>query len=258
MTDSARRTRGHAECCVTRASIIIQGAQIMRPHVTCHMMSSVDGRIKQHNWGLRNAGKLFETTAAKIKVDAWLVGRKTMEEFSSHEPRRKRRGSFRIPRVDFVADYRNDTFAVAIDPHGKCHWDANTVDTEHVIEVLTESVSGEYLDHLRSVNVSYIFGGKRSLDLARVLDKLRSLFDIKRVRIDGGGHVNGSFLNAGLIDEFSHILVPVVDGTIGTPAVFDVETGYTGRMATHMTIQSIRRIERNALWIRYKVLKPRR
>jgi 2,5-diamino-6-(ribosylamino)-4(3H)-pyrimidinone 5'-phosphate reductase len=222
------------------------------------MMTSVDGRIKQRNWGLRNAGELFETTAAKIKVDAWIVGRTTMEEFSSHKPRRKRRGSFRIPKVDFVADHRGNTFAVAIDPHGKCHWDSNRVDTDHVIEVLTESVSGEYLDHLRSVNVSYIFGGKRSLDLAGVLEKLRGLFGITRVRIDGGGHVNGSFLKAGLIDEFSHILVPLVDGTIGAPAVFDVETGYSGRMATHLTIQSVRRIQRNVLWIRYKVLKPRR
>jgi riboflavin biosynthesis pyrimidine reductase len=221
------------------------------------MMTSIDGRIQQKNWGYRNSTGLFEETAAKIKVDAWVVGRTTMEEFSSHKPRSKRRGSFPIPKVDFVADHRSRTFAVAIDPHGKCHWESNRVDTDHVIEVLTESVSGEYLEHLRSVNVSYVFGGKSSLDLTRVLTKLRSLFSIRRVRLDGGGHVNGSFLKAGLIDEFSHILVPVADGTIGTPSVFHVETGYTGRMATHMRIQSVRRLEKNGLWIRYKVLKPR-
>jgi hypothetical protein len=48
-------------------------------------------------------------------------------------------------------------------------------DTEHVIEVLTENVAGEHLDHLRAMKVSYIFGGKISLDLALILEKLRNL-----------------------------------------------------------------------------------
>jgi riboflavin biosynthesis pyrimidine reductase len=125
------------------------------------------------------------------------------------------------------------------------------VTTEQVIEVLTEKASGAYLQHLRSKNVSYIFGGKKELDLALVLEKLNKLFGIKKIRIDGGGHVNGSFLKAGLIDEFSLILAPIADGTIGAPTVFEAEEGYGKRKATWFALKSVKRIYKDFLWLRY-------
>ncbi len=54
-----------------------------KPYVICHMLGSVDGRIKQDIWGFENASQYFEETAEKIETDAWLVGRVTMQEFSS-------------------------------------------------------------------------------------------------------------------------------------------------------------------------------
>jgi 2,5-diamino-6-(ribosylamino)-4(3H)-pyrimidinone 5'-phosphate reductase len=227
----------------------------MKPYVISHLMSSVDGRILSRHWGLKGPSRLFERTAATIKVDAWLVGRTTMQEFSSKKARRKRRGAFRVAKTDFIGVHDAKTYAVAIDPQGKCNWESNRVDTEHVIEVLTESVSSEYLDHLRANRVSYLFGGRRQLDLSLVLEKLRSLFSIRRLRIDGGGTVNGSFLAAGLIDEFSHIVVPVADGTVGSPAVFDVVGGPKGRVADALRLISVKRLPQSVLWCRYKVLK---
>lgn len=227
----------------------------MKPYVICHMLGSVDGRIKQDIWGFKDHHKYFEEPASKIKADAWLVGRVTMQEFSSKKAPAKRRGRVNIPREDFVAEYKAKTFAVVIDPSGKCHWDTNMVSTEHVIEVLTEQVSGAYLAHLQEQNVSYIFGGETELDLKLVLKKLYKLFGIKRLRIDGGGHVNGSFLKAGLIDEFSLVLAPVADGTIGAPTLFEAEEGYSKRKATQFTLKSVKKIYNDFLWIRYEVLR---
>src|SRR6478609_2293169 len=197
----------------------------MRPYVICHAFISVDGRIKQTIWGYKDHHKYFEEPAAKIKADAWLVGRITMQEFSSKKKYTLTRFKDDLPKKDFVAKQSSKTFAVVIDPSGKCFWDTNMVSTEHVIEVLTEKVSAKYLEHLRSKNVSYVFGGTNELDLKLVLEKLNKLFGIKRVRIDGGGHVNGSFLKAGLIDEFSLVLAPIADGRIGAPVVFEAERG---------------------------------
>lgn len=224
-----------------------------RPYVTLHSLCSIDGRIKSTRWALKNAVELFEGPAAKIKVDAWIVGRVTMEEFASHKPYKKRRGTFAIPKTDFIGAHKTKTYAVAIDPLGKCHWDTNMVTTEHVIEVLTEAVSGEYLDHLRSKNVSYIFAGKKSIDLKVALQKLRKLFGIKRVRVDGGGKVNGSFLKAGLIDEISLLIVPRADGSLETPTVFDAEVGHTKRRATKVALKSVKRLPQSVLWLRYLV-----
>ena len=119
-------------------------------------------------------------------------------------------------REDFIGSHSTKTYAVAIDPPGKCRWDSNMVSTEHVIEVLTETVSTAYLKHLRDRQVSYIFDGKTSIDLKVALAKLRKVFGITKVRIDGGGVVWGSFLKACLIDEISHIVVPVAEGSIWT------------------------------------------
>jgi riboflavin biosynthesis pyrimidine reductase len=215
------------------------------------MVCSVDGRTLPEKWHYPEVAGLFEKTAAKIDVDAWLVGRTTMQEFSSRKTRSPRKSTARMPKKDFVAPTGRKTFAVAIDPEGKCHWDTNAVDTEHVIEVLTERVSSAYLAQLRAVNVSYIFGGRRELDLRVVLQKLNRLFGIRRVRIDGGGTVNGSFLAAGLIDELSLVVIPVADGTAGSRTVFDVPDDNPKRVASRMKLQSVRRLKNDAIWLRY-------
>ena len=224
-----------------------------RPYVICHMMSSVDGRIQSRRCGVEGAAGFFEEQAAKIKVDAWMVGRTTMQEFSSQKPRGKLKPAHRIPKEDFIAPYRTKTFAVAIDPSGKCSWDSSEVDGDHVIEVLTEKVSSGYLHHLQRSGVSYLFGGKRELDLKLVLEKLRKHFGIERLRLDGGGGNNGSFLKAGLIDELSLVLMPVADGSMQTPTVFDVEPGHTRRKAAKLALKSVKRLEGGALWLRYRI-----
>ena len=230
----------------------------MRPYIICHMLGSVDGRIKQNIWGFKDHHKYFEEPASKIKADAWLVGRVTMQEFSSKKNPDLPAGRFTIPKEDFVGEHDAKTYAVVIDPSGKCRWETNMVSTEHVIEVLTEKVSSRYLAHLREKNVSYIFGGEKELDLNLVVKKLYKLFGIRRLRIDGGGHVNGSFLKAGLIDEFSLVLAPVADGTIGSPTIFEAEEGYGKRKATQFTIKSVKRIYQDFLWIRYEVIKGKK
>ncbi|HEY5703965.1 MAG TPA: dihydrofolate reductase family protein [Chthoniobacterales bacterium] len=226
-----------------------------RPYVVAHVLSSIDGRIQIHNWPPLNTSRIFESTAETFKSDAWIVGRTTMQEFSSKEPHRLGRPDPSIPKEDFIGSHSTKTYAVAIDPSGKCRWDSNMVSTEHVIEVLTETVSTAYLKHLRDRQVSYIFAGKTSINLKVALAKLRKLFGITKVRIDGGGVVWGSFLKASLIDEISHIVVPVADGSIGTPTVFDAEQGHTKRKAKALRLKSIKRFPGGVLWMLYRVKK---
>ena len=78
---------------------------------------------------------------------------------SSQKPRRKRRGRFDISKNDFIGKHTEKTYAVVIDPSGKLNWDVNYVDTEHVIEVLTEKVTK---------NISIIYVHARCLIFLRV------------------------------------------------------------------------------------------
>ncbi len=227
----------------------------MRPYIICHTFSSLDGKIKQTIWGLKDHAKYFEEPASKIKADAWIVGRVTMQEFCSKKKHDLSKFKGSVVRTDFVAAHHAKTYAVTIDPSGKCFWDTNMVTTEHVIEVLTEQVPDSYLLHLRSKNVSYIFGGKKEINLKIAMEKLIKLFNIRVARVDGGGHVNGSFLKAGLIDELSIVLAPLADGTTGGLSMFEVQTGYGKRLASHFTLKSVKKIYNDFLWLRYLVKK---
>ena len=224
-----------------------------RPYIIAHMVSSIDGRTTAGNWPNRKelAG-LFEGIAEKIKADAWIVGRTTFQEFCSQKQHKLGKPDPSIKKTDFVGRHKTKTYAVGIDPSGKTRWDTNMITTEHAIVVLTEKVSTAYLRHLRDKQVSYIFAGKKDVDLGVALKKLHDLFGIKVARVDGGGKMWGSFLAASLIDEISHVISPVADGSLGVPTMFDV--GPRGKPAAKMLkIKSIKRLPKDNLWIRYLV-----
>src|SRR5512142_750188 len=113
----------------------------MRPYVICHMLPSVDGRIVLRDWKLGNASREYERTAATFDADAWIIGRISMEPYAGKARVPARRTRERIPRVDFVAGHDAQSFAIAIDPSGKLRWTSSEIDGEHVITILTESVS---------------------------------------------------------------------------------------------------------------------
>lgn len=225
----------------------------MKPYVICHMVCTVDGRTQGSHWPRNNDGNVFEQTAATIDSQGWIVGRKTMSEFCSQKPYHKRKGRFNVPKMDYIAPHPQRSYAVGLDPSGKLHWEKGNVDTEHVIMVLTEKVTAEYLNHLQRAGVSYIFGGKSSLDLKKVMDKLHKLFGIERVTIQGGGMNNGSFLNAGLINELSIVIMPYADGEIGTQSVFDIQPKGKKKPPHKLTLVSHEIYKSQYVWLRYMV-----
>lgn len=215
------------------------------------MLPSVDGRIVLRDWNVPNATREYEKTAATYHADAWIIGRISMEPYAgkARVPVRKNRQP--IPREDFIAAHDAESYAIAIDPSGKLTWRAGDIDGEHVITILTENVSDDYLAFLQSKGVSYLFGGKSKIDLAGVLQKLRARFKIRTLLLEGGGKINGTFLAADLIDEVSILVAPVADGSIGTASLFDVEDR---RMpARRLRLISILKRPGDIVWLRYKV-----
>jgi riboflavin biosynthesis pyrimidine reductase len=224
-----------------------------KPYVIAHMVSSIDGRTTAGNWpNKKELAPLFEGIAEKIRVDAWIVGRTTFQEFCSHKPHKLGRPDPAIKKTDFIGRHKAKTYAVGIDPSGKTRWDTNMITTEHAIVVLTEKVSTAYLRHLRDKQVSYVFAGKKEIDLRLALEKLHRLFGIRTARVDGGGRMWGSFLKASLIDEISHVVTPVADGSLGVPTMFDIGPR-DKRQAKMLRIKSVKRLPKDTLWIRYLV-----
>src|SRR6267378_2026965 len=225
---------------------------LKRPYVICHMGPSIDGRIVTKTWGLLPGfTAAYERTAQAFDADAWIIGRVSMEPYAGRTRVPRGKVQQRIPRTDFIADREAESYAIAIDPSGKLTWRSNAIDGEHVITILAQRVSNDYLAFLRSQGVSYLFGGRSSIDLKSVLGRLAKRFGIRKLLLEGGGRINGSFLAAGLIDELSILIAPVADGGIGTPTLFDAMAGKG--LARKLRLISISRIKGDLVWLRYKM-----
>lgn len=125
---------------------------------------------------------------------------------------------------------------------------------DHVITILTEAVPDAYLAHLRDIGVSYIFAGAEHIHLKTALEKLYTLFGIKKLMLEGGAHINGSFLNEGLIDELHQLLLPIADGTIETSTLFEIDASVKKKGARMLKLEKVKQIEDDVLWLTYKVI----
>jgi riboflavin biosynthesis pyrimidine reductase len=227
-------------------------------HVICHMMSTVDGKIISANWGdkelIKTFSGFFEKYHDTFESQAWMCGRVTMErDFSGGAEPKLVKPDFSIERVPFIGDKNATSFAIAADPHGKLGWESNETGGDHIIEILTEQVSDEYLHYLQQKNISYILAGKKAIDFKWALQQLADLFPINTLMVEGGGHLNGSLLNAGLIDELSLLILPIADGTPKSPTTFEVSDYLVKAAATRLQLKEVERLEEDVLWLKYSL-----
>lgn len=221
------------------------------------MGSTVDGRIIGENWGENHNqyGSLYEECHNTFESQAWMVGRVTMEkDFTEGKKLELTNASEPVKREAFIGDRDATSFAVAVDAHGKLGWDENEIDGDHVIEILSESVSDGYLKYLQSMNVSYVFAGKDTLDFNYALEQLHEHFKIKTLMLEGGGHINGSLLSAGVIDELSLLVLPIADGTAGTPTTFEITKVLKQTTARQLKLIAAEKLDYDVVWLKYKFI----
>jgi riboflavin biosynthesis pyrimidine reductase len=204
----------------------------------------------------------YERIHDRYECDAWMCGRVTMQVHFAHEyisPSSQDKQST-IPRTDYIAQRDVGSYAIAVDPHGKLAWTHNYISDEngnrtkdHIIEVLTEKVSDAYLAYLQNLGISYIFGGTKELNVVTVVEKLKTLFSINRLLLEGGGRLNGSFLDKGLIDELSLVFVPFAERSSPTLTIFENNSSSKETFPVHFELISVEKMERNGLWMTYRV-----
>lgn len=229
-----------------------------RPYVICLMMTSLDGKILTERWGnspeVKKLVKNFEEAHETFGVNAWIVGRTTMEkDFTKHAKPVLKKGHQDVDRSDFVADKEAGSFAIAIDGQGKLGWGHGEMHGDHVVTILTEAVPDGYLAHLQDVGVSYLFAGVTEIDLNLALEKLRSLFGIEKLMLEGGGHINGGFLNEGLIDEYHQLLLPLADGSADSATVFEIDEAAKKHHSTIMKLDHVKHLDGDVLWLKYLI-----
>jgi riboflavin biosynthesis pyrimidine reductase len=224
----------------------------MKPRVILHMASGIDGRIVPKHWPkdiAASVSAIYDRIHQELKGDAWIVGRVTMAEYQKGDPNPAiatqvfPRGTWKGPGAE------QGPYAVALDQGAKLHLNTDRVSGDPIIIVLTETAPDDHLAELRRDGISYIFAGRSEIDLPLALDILAAEFGIERLLLEGGGGINGSFLSAGLIDEISLLIAPIVDGDRNLPTTFDRAHGE----ATSLHLQSVERLEGGFLLLKYEL-----
>ncbi len=229
-----------------------------KPYVVCHMLTSLDGKI-DGSWfsdpacspalkaygSLRNTfdcnATIYGTTTALGSYSDGLAGELPRSETVYH-------------REDYAAEPDFGNYIVCLDADGILGWNRGWSEKKgrakaHVIEVLTDSVSNDYLAYLQSRGVSYVFAGVNEIDCALLLRKLQSLFQIHRIILAGGGITNWNFAKAGLIDELSIVIAPVADGSTKAVSIFEEMPGRKASIS--MKLKTVKPLDGNVLWLTY-------
>ncbi|MGN1149625.1 MAG: dihydrofolate reductase family protein [Sutterella sp.] len=90
--------------------------------------------------------------------------------------------------------------------------------------------------------------------MSEALDSLEALFDVHTLLLEGGGILNGSFLEADLIDEVSLLVYPGIDGVYGSPAIFGRQCGDEPSPSRHVRLKLIEAepLPGGVVWLHYE------
>ncbi len=230
----------------------------MKPHVVMLMETSLDGRLHPSRWSespdgtRRDWSAAYEATHDALAGDAWIVGRVTMAEMTTaaaHPPA----SPGRPPRPVHVAPGAAPPFAVALDPSGKLHFSGAAVNGDSALVLLGADVSDGHLAELVADGVSYVVAEGRPIDLAGMVDVLGGAFGVRRLLLEGGAGINGSFLAAGLVDEVHLLVAPAFDGAPGVQGIVEQAGGLAGKL--NLSLQAAAMQEHGLVHLHYRVVR---
>ncbi|MBB3473187.1 RibD family protein [Sphingomonas sp. BK345] len=228
-----------------------------RPRLTCLMAGSLDGRLHPSRWTESPDGSAADWTGAyeaihdRYAADGWIVGRVTMAEMAKGEPHPPSPSG--APPRPFHVARDHGPYAIALDRAGRLHFTAADIHGDHVVVLLGPDITDSHLAELVGVGVSYIVCERRGggLDLAAALDILGERFGARHLLLEGGGGTNGSFLAAGLVEQFDLVLAPALDGGESRTIVEAGETGLKGKI--RLQLIGVDPLAHGALHLRYAV-----
>ena len=226
-----------------------------KPYVILTMLSSIDGKIEgdfihEHN---ENLGNWFEYQKLE-NVEAWGNGSNTHEKyFSDKSIDLSRYAGTEKTDEDFVMK-KEAPYLVSFDSTGKVLWNTECLIfpddvRNHVLVVTTKRVEPEYTAYLREQKIPYIFAGNDAISLPTALDKLYTLFGIKRFAIVGGSTINAAFIKENLVDEIRLLIAPFIDGSREKTIT---ETPDNIRLTKQFSLDSVNRLEDDGVLIIYK------
>ncbi|MGM9972228.1 MAG: dihydrofolate reductase family protein [Anaeroplasmataceae bacterium] len=193
----------------------------MRPFIVCFMMSSLDGRIDCEMTEKIEGSKEYYEILEDLSLDACLSGKITAKMHYALATDFHPKDTKKVLKEDVFHAITKDNYSIVVDTNGTLCWPSNMIGDTHLIVLLSENTTIEYLSYLKEMNISYIVSGKEGIDLNKAIKILYNTFKIKRLGVVGGGKINASFLQENIIDEIDVLIGPGIDGRSDQPSIFD-------------------------------------
>lgn len=221
-----------------------------RPYTICHMMMSVDGRIDCDMTEKIDPTNDYYDALGKLKCPSLLMGRVTMQMHYASPELFTSVDKEPIGTEIYQRFGNHDAYTIGVDTKGRLRWPANEFDGGLLV-ITSESAPKAYIEYLRSQQISFIATGHDKIDMHRAMELLFDEFGVKRLALTGGGHINGALLGEGLIDEFSIIIAPGIDGREGMVSVFD-GMPHSGESPYRLELTSVEQLNCGNVWLRYR------
>lgn len=239
---------------------------MQKPYVIIHTHTSIDGNLdimdlREFEEASRQYQELsLDPEKQQFGIQGYLNGKTTTEDNMTFYKKPKLDENVApVLEGDYVAIPDAPMYYLAMDTRGELAFEENTFGyggvPSHIVVVLTEQVSNAYKDFLRKKKISYIIAGKDQIDYDVMLDKFYNLFHIKRMMVGGGGTINWSMVQNGLVDEISVILAPIANADPEGHRFFVAKEPYSSIKETAFQLKSVEELEYGTLWIRYSVKK---
>ena len=227
-----------------------------RPYIICHMLTSIDGKVTGDFLSrpeCEAATEIYYEHNRNYKPDGFICGRITMESsFTGGWYPDLSRCTPVESHDDFIPNALSGFYAVSFDPKGKLGWKNNRIIDEdpgyggaQIIEVLTEQVDTRYLGYLQNMEIPYLFAGETEIDVKIALEKLKNFMGISSLLLEGGSIVNGYFERAGVIDELSLVVAPIVADAEDKPL-------FMASSVSAFELKEIKQYYNGVIWLNYK------
>ena len=218
-----------------------------RPEVICHMASTIDGKIAGQSFAAEGLGPYLEFY---VKTKEIFVG-KDKETFKG--------STAATDESDYICGEDAPYFVVVIDPLGEIPWKSGKpvgrqgLEDARIIVITSSQASKEYLDLLKQKGIAYLISRGTEFRLTEPMEKLKSIFGIHRISLQGGRLVNGTFANEKLIDKLSLVVIPFVDSSSSVPTTFETGSFFKHAISPiEFKLKEIQKIEPEGLWLFYE------
>lgn len=215
------------------------------------MMASLDGRIDcAMTEKIDHTNQYYDALDA-LNTPSHLSGKTTMKMHNAKEGIFQPTDHTTNPTEGFKKLTNAPAYTLSVDTRGELLWPSNIIEDLPLICILSQQATQKYLQYLEQMGISWIVAGETHIDLHKAMDIVHREFNIQRMAVVGGGHINGAFLSSGLIDEVSMMFGPAIDGRANFAASFDGIA--TSSQPFMLNLSNVQQFDNGTIWLRYTV-----